>query len=150
MYCVIKGTKAFTLLPPAAIICLSEIDVETYRYHQGSCAMDKDLTRAFHHQYPQHSSWNLVSENQKTPWIPIDPTKLTAQALDAYPFASTKYMKPIHCEISSGEILYLPALWYHQATQFNETIAINYWHEMRFDSRFVYYNFLHNIGKYVL
>ena len=147
MYCVIKGTKVFTLLPPAAIVCLSETELDTYRYHQGPCTIKDDLNQAFHRQYPHHSSWNLMQENRKTPWIPIDPAKLTNQAPEGYPFASTQYLKPIHCEISTGEVLYLPALWYHQATQLYESISVNYWHEMRFDFRYVYYNCLHNIGK---
>jgi hypothetical protein len=49
--------------------------------------------------------------------------------------------KPLSCTVGAGEVLYLPALWYHRVAQRGDTIAINYWHDMAFDHRWLYYNY---------
>lgn len=52
--------------------------------------------------------------------------------------------------VESGELLYLPALWYHRVTSREDaqaiegepcamTIAVNYWHDMVYDHRYVYH-----------
>ena len=43
-------------------------------------------------------------------------------------------------------MLYLPALWFHQVSQSCETVAINYWYDMRFDSPlYCYFHLLEGI-----
>lgn len=54
---------------------------------------------------------------------------------------------PIECTVKAGEVLFLPALWYHRVTQTCPTVAVNFWHDMRFDSRFVYWQFVGRVGK---
>ena len=47
----------------------------------------------------------------------------------------------------STEMLYLPSLWYHRVTQTRETVAVNYWYDMRFDSpHWCYFNFMQHAG----
>lgn len=48
---------------------------------------------------------------------------------------------------SSQDILYLPALWYHRVSQKGPTVAVNYWHDMRFDHKYVYYRFLQSLAR---
>jgi jumonji domain-containing protein 7 len=148
MYCVVKGRKHFTLLPPAAIACLYETTYDSARYqHQTTSAYvssDEPCTHAFHTKFPAFSSWNIVMEpsKDKTPWVPVDPFAID---ISKYPLA--RHLKPIECIIEEGEILYLPAMWYHRATQLCETLSINYWHDMDFDCRYVYYNFVTQIAN---
>lgn len=49
--------------------------------------------------------------------------------------------------VSTQDILYLPALWYHRVSQKGVTIAVNYWHDMQFDFKYVYYRFLQQLGR---
>lgn len=44
------------------------------------------------------------------------------------------------------DILYLPALWYHRVSQRGITVAVNYWHDMQFDHKYVYYRFLETLA----
>ncbi|GAB9475525.1 putative phospholipase [Globisporangium polare] len=170
MYCVVKGQKHFTLLPPVDVACLYEQEFPSMRYrHSASPAPgpkdegDDDegqfpvatdsaneeaarLTKLFHEKYPQHTSWRIVPspETGDTPWIPVDPLDIDTSK---YPLA--KHLKPLQCVVNAGEMLYLPAMWYHRATQLCQTISVNYWHDMEFDCRYVYYNFVHDIaGKF--
>lgn len=44
---------------------------------------------------------------------------------------------PLRCEVAAGEVLYLPAGWWHQVQQLSDgdepVIAVNYWYDMAFD-----------------
>ena len=57
-------------------------------------------------------------EGVDVPWISIDPLR---PDLKQYPQYSKS--NPVHCSIKSGEILYLPALWFHHVRQTHGTIA---------------------------
>lgn len=144
MYCVVKGEKHFTLLPPADVTCLYEREFKSARYrHERSPAveslpLDPESSRKFQAKFaPKHSSWRIHSspETGDTPWIPVDPLNIDAER---YPLAAL--LDPIECVVRAGEVLYLPSMWYHRATQLCATISVNYWHDMEFDCRYVYYN----------
>lgn len=49
--------------------------------------------------------------------------------------------------LSPQDILYLPALWYHRVSQKGVTVAVNYWHDMQFDHKYVYYRFLQSLAQ---
>lgn len=159
MYCVVKGQKHFTLLPPADVACLYESEFPTMRYCHTTTpsASDSDsnsdaaaaaeaarLTARFHATYPAHTAWRLVPspETGDTPWIPVDPL-----AIDTTVFPLAALLKPLECVVHAGEMLYLPAMWYHRATQLCPTISVNYWHDMDFDCKYVYYNFVHDVAR---
>ena len=44
---------------------------------------------------------------------------------------------PLQCEVAAGEVLYLPAGWWHHVQQLSEgdepVVAVNYWYDMAFD-----------------
>ena len=53
---------------------------------------------------------------------------------------------PIRVEVSEGEMLYLPSLWYHSVTQTCETVGMNFWYDMQYtDPRWCYFNFLQKV-----
>lgn len=163
MYCVVKGQKHFTLLPPVDVACLYEQEFPSMRYRHSASpesestdgdevvpapASDSDdeadrLTALFHEKYPQHALWRIVPspETGDTPWIPVDPL-----SIDTVKYPLARHLKPLQCVVNAGEMLYLPAMWYHRATQLGPTISVNYWHDMDFDCRYVYYNFVHDLA----
>ncbi|OWY90828.1 hypothetical protein PHMEG_00040863, partial [Phytophthora megakarya] len=152
MYCVVKGQKHFTLLPPSAVGCLYEREFTSARYRHAESSepekeenlvMDNVATERFHEKYPQHEKWTILSSPDKgdTPWIPVDPLNIDTER---YPLAGT--LNPIEVVLNAGEVLYLPSLWYHRAAHLCQTISVNYWHDMEFDCRYVYFNFVHDIG----
>lgn len=52
------------------------------------------------------------------PWIPLDPL---APDLARYP--SYSQAQALHCTVQAGEMLYLPALWFHHVQQSHGCIA---------------------------
>jgi jumonji domain-containing protein 7 len=49
--------------------------------------------------------------------------------------------------LNEGDMLYLPALWYHRVTQSEETISVNYWYDFNFLSpNWIYFNMLQQIN----
>ncbi|OQV10447.1 Cupin-like domain-containing protein [Cladophialophora immunda] len=82
-------------------------------------------------------------DTNRIPWIPIDPLSPPPATSKRYPYY--KYARPLSVTVSEGEILYLPAGWFHHVTQEcgfwegdegdgSETvapcIAVNYWFDM--------------------
>ena len=128
MYCVVKGRKHFTLLPPSDVAFLYEGEYQSARYVHGSTAMSPSSTGKLL-QYKRHPSWliEMEPETSTTPWIPVEPLE---PDYEKYPLSS--HLAPIECVIEPGEMLYLPALWYHRATQLCETVSVNYWYTILF------------------
>ena len=79
------------------------------------------------HRLPQTRCRRL----RRVPWIELDPA---APDLKRFPRFRTHCVQPLHCVVRKGDVLYLPALWYHRVAQRGLTIAVNYWHDMEFMS----------------
>ena len=47
-----------------------------------------------------------------TPWIPVDPTQP-----DLKQFPRFRHARPLRVTVERGDVLYLPALWYHRVSQ---------------------------------
>ncbi|KJE94491.1 phospholipase A2, variant [Capsaspora owczarzaki ATCC 30864] len=102
------------------------------------------------------------------PWIPVDPL-LVNQHRHVQEFPLFCYhATPLRCTIRRGDVLYLPAMWYHhvqQSESYIETpvanpansdelpptpqvfdakrvIAVNFWYDMDFGQQFAYFQFL--------
>eukprot|EP00903_Cladosiphon_okamuranus_P016617 g15329.t1 len=130
MYCVVRGEKLFTLLPPSDVLFLYEQDYAsgTYRQRRGKTG--------------ELGGFEVELDRGATvPWIPVDPA---CPDLEKYPLF--RYASPVQCRVGPGDILYLPALWYHRVAQKGVTIAVNYWHDMQFDHKYVYYRFLQTLA----
>ena len=114
IYCVVTGRKHFVLLPPT------------------------DLPFLYRNLYPT-ANYNAaleiesVENSPKIPWIPVDPGN---PDFEQYPLF--RHASPIRVTLDPGDILYLPSLWYHKVSQDDCTIAINYWYDMKFDSRWTW------------
>lgn len=113
LYAVVTGCKVFTLLPPGDAPWLPERSVPAGQYRRRA---DGTWYVAQGEESGGHVSW-------------IDVGVLGSCAEGGNWPAHTH---PVTVHVRAGEVLYLPAGWYHQVTQVGPTIAVNYWHDMAF------------------
>uniref|UniRef100_A0ABI7XWH2 JmjC domain-containing protein n=1 Tax=Felis catus TaxID=9685 RepID=A0ABI7XWH2_FELCA len=127
LYCVVSGEKHFVLHPPSD---RPFIPYELY-------------TPATYH-LTEEGSFNVVDEEamEKVPWIPLDPL---APDLARYP--SYGQARALCCTVQAGEMLYLPALWFHHVQQSHGCIAVNYWYDMEYDLKYSYFQLLDSLTK---
>jgi jumonji domain-containing protein 7 len=127
LYCVVRGTKKFTLLPPSDLPWLNQ-----HWFREANFERDENGKLKPVLQQPEHA----------IPWIPIDPDMETEERRKLHPRAAN--ISPLHVEVQEGEMLYLPALVYHKVAQKGDekegkVIAINYWFDMQFGTSYTYY-----------
>ncbi|KAI5479833.1 phospholipase A2 [Pseudohyphozyma bogoriensis] len=131
IYCVLRGTKTFTLYPPTEFACMHESLYPTASYH-----FTPPSTFTLHPSSPA----------QQTPWIPIDPL---SPSLSEHP--RFVYARPMKVTLNPGDMLYLPSLWYHFVEQdvgpfpfgdevaeeggngVEAAVAVNWWYDMSFE-----------------
>ena len=77
---------------------------------------------------------------------PFDASKAEDPAAVLRQFPRFRHARPITCVVEEGEVLYLPAMWFHHVRQSRGTIAVNYWYDMAFDARFVYFQLCERLG----
>lgn len=130
MYAVISGEKIFTLFPPTDIAFLCEKKFITRKYAINSDVVLDTKDKRIKKRDIHISDINLPSDTLT--WISDNPDRpmQTLLANDSY-----KYTHPITCTVRAGEVLYIPAMWYHQVTQNQLTIAVNFWYDQVFDFR---------------
>ncbi|CAM8930991.1 unnamed protein product [Rhodiola kirilowii] len=137
LYAVVSGEKHFVLLPPT------------------------DVHRMYIRNYPS-AHYNYSKEDGKfvleldepardVPWCSVNPYP-SLEAKDREMFRFPMYFngpQPFEVTVKAGQILYLPSMWFHHVRQSPDsqgrTIAVNYWHDMQFDIKYAYYNFLQSM-----
>jgi jumonji domain-containing protein 7 len=75
---------------------------------------------------------------ERLSWITTDP-EVDPEDITYDPSKpSTHYAlaHPLRVKVQAGEVLYIPAMWYHRVSQTQLTIAVNYWYDQRFDFRY--------------
>ncbi|XP_044248444.1 bifunctional peptidase and (3S)-lysyl hydroxylase JMJD7 isoform X3 [Ursus americanus] len=127
LYCVVSGEKRFLLHPPS--------DRPFIPY---------ELYTPATYQLTEDGSFEMVDEEamEKVPWIPLDPL---APDLARYP--SYSQARALCCTVQAGEMLYLPALWFHHVQQSHGCIAVNYWYDMEYDLKYSYFQLLDSLTK---
>ena len=138
LFYVLSGEKIFTLCPPADVVFLYEHEYDSGEFVERQSVDVESGNRQWMVQ---------ANDGEKVTWIGPDIQTLlpgdasettTADAksksilLSMYPLL--KYIHPIQVRVQAGEMLYLPSLWFHRVTQSCETVGINYWFDMHFDS----------------
>jgi hypothetical protein len=75
--------------------------------------------------YRYSKDMKLLPENHSVPWCEEEPLR--------------NDVKPLVVTVNSGDLLFLPALFYHRVEQNVDDgglcIAVNYWYDMVFDQR---------------
>uniref|UniRef100_A0A1A9WHA6 JmjC domain-containing protein n=1 Tax=Glossina brevipalpis TaxID=37001 RepID=A0A1A9WHA6_9MUSC len=134
LYCVISGCKDFILLPPHQVVCIprKHYPVGIYKRHKdGQFFIDPvfELNVA-----------NGRNEVATTEWISIDPL---FPDLELYPQYSKT--KPLHVRVNAGDLLYLPNYWFHHVRQSHKCIAMNFWYDIEYDTRYCYFRMLEDL-----
>jgi jumonji domain-containing protein 7 len=127
IYAVVQGSKIFTLYPPAALPLLYPRQCPPKAYHKAG------------------DRWTLADSpydepGATRPWISVDP-----QAPDFERFPLFRHAVPTRVEVHRGEVLYLPAMWFHQVAQTDGTVAVNYWYDMVYGDRYVSHKLLERL-----
>ncbi|KAF7862773.1 hypothetical protein EAF04_007645 [Stromatinia cepivora] len=133
IYVQIIGQKHFTLLPPIFHPCINEVPLASSSYIR-STSNTSTLTME-----PDSPPTELPIAT----WDPDVPSK-----------NPTKYSllaQPMHVTLEKGDMLYLPALWYHKVGQScgeeGICVAANYWYDMDFGGSFwPLCNFVRNVS----
>lgn len=150
LYTVVRGEKIFTLFPPSAAPFLHERLCAPASYQRrgegsgagGGLEAVPDSPPSSEHL---KDAWIELGGGQAVPWIPFD----VAEAQDASEFPQfARFGKDLAVEVRvrPGEMLYLPATWYHRVAQKGLTIAVNYWHDMKFGHGYVHHKLLRDIS----
>lgn len=129
LYAVIAGENTFTLHPP-----WDRPFIPYKTYNQGRFTY-------------QEGRWDILDCKDSTPipWIAVDPLKPDYEKYPMY-----RNTKPVVCTLTSGDLLYLPSLWFHHVTQQDATIAVNFWYDMEFDVKYGFYQTLNRLSNDVL
>lgn len=145
LFVVVKGVKVFTLLPPAAAPFLHERRCRPAEYARsevpiGSASASGAGGYGAAKPGGTDRAWTVVPdppEAASVPWVPVDVAK---PDLQRFPDASKA--PSVEVRVGPGEMLYLPAMWYHRVAQEGLTIGVNYWHDMRFGEAYCYHQYL--------
>ncbi|PWN29547.1 Clavaminate synthase-like protein [Jaminaea rosea] len=123
LFFTVRGRKTFTVFPPFEAHFLCEDPRRPFDVHRHSADLPHNLSAT-----PEEGT-------PATPWIPIDPTLPPDAARNRPNRRYAKGLKPLSIEVSEGEMLFLPAGWYHHVSQQADDrtervcIAVNWWYE---------------------
>eukprot|EP00124_Ichthyophonus_hoferi_P003429 Ihof_evm2s296 gene=Ihof_evmTU2s296 len=95
LYGVVAGEKIFTLIPPTDLHCLHMTKYPVARYKQQADTGVFDVL-------PEDPAFEI-------PWVPVDP-----QCPDIKQYPNFRDAHVLTAVVKKGELLYLPALWFHQ------------------------------------
>jgi jumonji domain-containing protein 7 len=124
VYVQIIGQKHFVLLPPIEMPCVNEQKLTHCRYAPSTSDIrDDDL---------------VIEPQEEQDTVPVavwDPEEPDLRRSD-YSHLS----KPLLVTLQEGDMLYLPAMWYHKVKQTSGkegfACAVNYWYDMSFEGCF--------------
>jgi jumonji domain-containing protein 7 len=137
VYVQVVGQKHFVLLPPIEQPCVNELELAQYRYAPSP------------HPHSQNPSITTHGDKDKDLPLEIQPQPET----DAIPVAVwdpeaperhrtpySQFSRPLRVTLEAGDMLYLPAQWYHKVSQSSGpegfACAVNYWYDMSFEGSF--------------
>jgi jumonji domain-containing protein 7 len=147
--CVTCGEKEFTICPPLDAMFLKESSFPTGTFCRRNSPNGHGQGPWTVEMNGHDDDDNVTTTTMTTRWIESFNAKIllsssssttttTNKVLERQEYLNQnpllKYAHPIKVSVRAGDMFYLPSLWYHQVTQTCETVAVNYWYDMRFDS----------------
>ncbi|KAE8866847.1 hypothetical protein PTNB73_04941 [Pyrenophora teres f. teres] len=140
VYVQVLGRKHFVLLPPVEAACVGEREVlaATYAVKDGE-GERKEIRKGDLYA-------KIDSPEEYVPFATWDPDN---PSVNATPYSHLSH--PLRVTLEEGDVLYLPALWYHKVSQTcnDEGIccAVNYWYDLDFSGGFwSMANFVRSVG----
>lgn len=94
VYAQIRGQKHFVLLPPCAVACVNEREVQVARY-----AFVKDGEDELLRPVPEQPERSIPTAT----WDPDEPGLRSTQL--------SSMAQPMRVTLEEGDMLYLPAMW---------------------------------------
>ncbi|KAF1995538.1 Clavaminate synthase-like protein [Amniculicola lignicola CBS 123094] len=147
IYVQILGQKHFVLLPPVEGVCVNERAVlgatyapvgrEQREKGQDGTGEDVELeVEELHLQIDTPQTYTPFPTHD--PSLPSSSTSISHHHYNPTLFSSLS--QPIKVTLEEGDMLYLPALWYHKVSQScnDEGLccAVNYWYDLDFGGGF--------------
>lgn len=128
IYVQILGRKHFVLLPPVDAPCVGEREVLAGTY------APKPRSRA-----AEGDEEGLVIQIDEPPaYVPFATWDPDVPSVNTTPYS--EFAQPMRVTLDEGDMLYLPALWYHKVSQScnDEGLccAVNYWYDLEFGGGF--------------
>ncbi|KAK3501676.1 cupin-like domain-containing protein [Neurospora crassa] len=143
VYVQIRGRKHFVLLPPHCLPCVNERELESGGYvrrkkKQKGENEDEEGDENGEEEIGDKGGLELVMEKDSetgekvtVPFAIWDPDKPEENAT-----GYSKLAEPMRVTLEEGDMLYLPAMWYHKVSQSCSQegicVAVNYWYDMDF------------------
>jgi jumonji domain-containing protein 7 len=125
----VSGAKEFVILPPIEAPCVNERAVLSATYsplHASHYTSDVGKDDLYIHVDKPEQYIPLPT------WDPDHPEENTT------PYSI--HARPIRVTVNAGDMLYLPALWYHKVKQISgpegTCCSVNYWYDMDFAGQF--------------
>jgi hypothetical protein len=137
IYAVVRGVKQFTLIPPWEAPLLKKERVRSAKYCVKAVANGAT-------EFEKH----IEFEDEEIDWIGVDVEDSPEHDVM---LRNPEILKtnPLQAEVTPGEALYLPAMWFHRVAQTEVpsddtcVVAVNYWFDMCMDGP------LYHLMKYV-
>ena len=141
LYVVTHGVKHFRLLPPwcAQLVPKVRSPRSVWGWRTGAAVGEGSDATAWAADDLEERPLFVVDEatgrpiRDEVPWVP-------------HPLAAPAAAAVVSVDVRAGDVLYLPAMWFHEVSQsaattgggenagFNAVLAFNYWFDMSFDS----------------
>ena len=122
IYVQVLGQKHFVLLPPLCQPCVNEQPLPQYNYTRRG----NGLVLVPEEQDPEAQQEGDEGDNT-VPFAVWDP-----DASDTNTTAYSGLAEPMRVTLNPGDMLYLPAMWYHKVSQSASDegicVAVNYWY----------------------
>lgn len=147
LYVVVRGCKIFTLLPPATVPFLYERRCTSAQYVRSKSTDGRSVLKAVPDDKiaEEGAAKRVASRAADTPvpsvpWVPVDVSTPDLESFPDFALAAK-----VEVRVGPGEMLYLPAMWYHQVAQEGITVAVNYWHDMPFGHFYIHHSFIRDV-----
>ncbi|KAJ4376259.1 hypothetical protein N0V83_001542 [Neocucurbitaria cava] len=146
IYVQILGQKIFVLLPPIEAPCVNEKAVLAATYGLKSDVVTSSDNSGGQELRKDDLHIRIDDPEEYVPFATFDPDN-ASENINAYSHLS----QPLRVTLNEGDMLYLPALWYHKVSQnCNEEgicCAVNYWYDLDFSGGFwSMANFARSVG----